>query len=82
MADDRAKNRKKFAAEALGTFCLVFSGTGAIVVNDISRGAICGSISWLHCSARHWASSAAVWCIRPAIATVRSKLRIDELIAA
>lgn len=27
-------------AEALGTFCLVFAGTGAIIVNDISGGAI------------------------------------------
>jgi aquaporin Z len=31
---------KKYAAEVLGTFCLVFSGTAAIVVNDISHGAI------------------------------------------
>src|SRR4249919_3403908 len=31
---------KKYAAEALGTFCLVFAGTGAIVINDVSGGAI------------------------------------------
>ncbi len=31
---------KKYAAEALGTFCLVFAGTGAIVINDLSGGAI------------------------------------------
>jgi aquaporin NIP len=31
---------RKFAAEALGTFALVFSGTGAIVVNDTSGGSI------------------------------------------
>lgn len=31
---------KKLIAEAIGTFCLVFAGTGAIVVNDISQGAI------------------------------------------
>lgn len=30
----------RFAAEAFGTFCLVFAGTGAIVVNDVSGGAI------------------------------------------
>jgi aquaporin Z len=31
---------KRYAAEAIGTFCLVFAGTGAIVVNDLSQGAI------------------------------------------
>ena len=31
---------KRYAAEALGTFCLVFAGTGAIVINDVSGGAI------------------------------------------
>lgn len=31
---------KKYAAEVIGTFCLVFSGTGAIVINDVSGGAI------------------------------------------
>jgi len=31
---------KKYAAEAIGTFALVFAGTGAIVVNDVSHAAI------------------------------------------
>lgn len=31
---------KKYAAEALGTFCLVFAGTGAIIINDVSGGAV------------------------------------------
>ncbi|NEP55795.1 MAG: aquaporin [Symploca sp. SIO2G7] len=31
---------KQLAAEAIGTFCLVFAGTGAMVVNDVSGGAI------------------------------------------
>lgn len=31
---------QKFAAETFGTFCLVFSGTGAIVINELSGGAI------------------------------------------
>jgi len=30
----------RIAAEAFGTFCLVFAGTGAIVINDVSGGAI------------------------------------------
>jgi aquaporin NIP len=31
---------KKFASELFGTFALVFAGTGAIVINDVSHGAI------------------------------------------
>jgi len=31
---------KKYVAEALGTFALVFAGTGAIVINEASNGAI------------------------------------------
>lgn len=31
---------KRYVAEALGTFGLVFAGTGAIVINDVSQGAI------------------------------------------
>lgn len=31
---------RKLAAETMGTFALVFSGTGAIVINDVSGGAV------------------------------------------
>ena len=31
---------KRFAAELIGTFALVFAGTGAIVINNVSNGAI------------------------------------------
>lgn len=31
---------KRYCAEAFGTFCLVFAGTGAIVINDLSGGVI------------------------------------------
>lgn len=31
---------KKLLAEAIGTFCLVFAGTGAIVVNDVAGGTV------------------------------------------
>jgi len=30
----------KYLAEAIGTFCLVFAGTGAIVANEVSHGAV------------------------------------------
>jgi aquaporin NIP len=30
----------KLLAEAIGTFCLVFAGAGAIVINDVSGGAV------------------------------------------
>lgn len=31
---------QKYAAETIGTFALVFAGTGAIVVNDLFGGSI------------------------------------------
>lgn len=31
---------KKYAAEAIGTFSLVFTGTGSIVVNDVTSGVV------------------------------------------
>lgn len=31
---------RKLAAECFGTFCLVFAGTGAIVINEVSGGAV------------------------------------------
>jgi len=31
---------RKLAAEAIGTFCLVFAGTGAIVVDEVRSGAV------------------------------------------
>lgn len=31
---------KKYLAEAIGTFALVFAGTGAIIINDVSNGVI------------------------------------------
>ena len=31
---------KKYVAEALGTFALVFAGTGAIIINEATKGAI------------------------------------------
>jgi glycerol uptake facilitator-like aquaporin len=31
---------KRSAAEVIGTFCLVFAGTGAVIVNDVSGGKI------------------------------------------
>jgi aquaporin Z len=33
-------NVNRLVAEAFGTFCLVFAGTGAIVVDDVSGGAV------------------------------------------
>jgi aquaporin NIP len=34
------KEGRKYAAEFIGTFALVFSGTGAIVINDVTGGAV------------------------------------------
>lgn len=34
------KLRQKMVAEAIGTFALVFAGTGAAVINDVSGGAV------------------------------------------
>src|SRR4249919_3532232 len=31
---------KRYLAEAIGTFCLVFAGTGAIVINDVKSGTV------------------------------------------
>ena len=31
---------KKYAAEFIGTFGLVFAGTGAIIINDVNGGAV------------------------------------------
>jgi glycerol uptake facilitator-like aquaporin len=42
---------KKLVAEFLGTFCLVFAGTGAIVIDTVSGGGFaCGSGAyfWSH----------------------------------
>jgi aquaporin NIP len=38
--DNDLHNMKRLCAEALGTFALVFAGTGAIIINDASNGAI------------------------------------------
>lgn len=35
-----AGKTSKFIAEAIGTFCLVFAGTGAIIVNQVSEGQV------------------------------------------
>jgi len=34
------KGGNKYAAEFIGTFALVFAGTGAIIINDVSGGAV------------------------------------------
>ena len=38
MIDQRTVQFRKYTAEAIGTFSLVFAGTGAIVVNDVYGG--------------------------------------------
>lgn len=40
MSAKLPNRRPKYLAEALATFCLVFFGTGAIIVNHVSRGAL------------------------------------------
>lgn len=36
----KSQGMRKLAAEAFGTFALVFAGTGAIVINDVSGGTV------------------------------------------
>jgi len=31
---------KRLVAEAIGTFCLVFAGTGAIIIDDVTKGSV------------------------------------------
>lgn len=40
MTAGETKNMKKLAAEFIGTFSLVFAGTGAIIINEASGGAV------------------------------------------
>jgi aquaporin NIP len=40
MTNDPRSLMRKLAAEAMGTFALVFAGTGAIVINDVSGGTV------------------------------------------
>jgi MIP family channel proteins len=40
MSNARPSPFAKLAAEAVGTFALVYAGTGAIVINDVSGGAV------------------------------------------
>lgn len=40
MFADISDNAKRFSAELIGTFCLVFAGTGAIIINDVSGGTV------------------------------------------
>jgi aquaporin Z len=35
-----SQGMRRAAAEAFGTFCLVFAGTGAVVVNEVSGGTV------------------------------------------
>ena len=37
---EQSKPWRRLAAECLGSFALVFAGTGAIVINDVSGGAV------------------------------------------
>lgn len=40
MSDRKVSSRDKAVAEIFGTFSLVFAGTGAIIINDVSGGAV------------------------------------------
>jgi glycerol uptake facilitator-like aquaporin len=59
MEENHRVMMKKLAAELFGTFALVFAGTGAIVINDGSTGAIShvgvaltfGLVVWIYLAA-------------------------------
>ena len=40
MAREHEDSMNKYLAEAIATFALVFAGTGAVIVNDVSNGAV------------------------------------------
>jgi aquaporin NIP len=40
MFAQMSDSAKRSAAEVIGTFCLVFAGTGAIVINDVTGGKV------------------------------------------
>ena len=42
----RGRGMRPLAAEVFGTFCLVFAGTGAVVVNDAHGGVVTAYATW------------------------------------
>lgn len=69
---------KKYVAEAFGTFALVFAGTGDIIVNDVSQGAITHAARSLFPAAAAFKRQGVARCDFPTQLTVKPRTSQED----